>query len=262
MDKKISFIGIGNMASAIIRGIDKVGVCLYDRMPGKAAAFGDKYITASSAGEAVGYADIVFICVKPQNVPELFGMIRESGVSIDDKVFVSIVAGYSTADLCAELGREVAIVRTMPNMPLLIGMGVTAMTRNSLVSDGEFAYIKALFDSLGDTFVIGEDKMNAVVSVNGSSPAYVYYFIDTVVRGAEKQGFCGDEILRLICKVFTGAAETLARSGKTPDEMIKIVCSPGGTTERAIAELESGGIYEAVEKAMDACTRRAEELSK
>ncbi len=261
MEKKFAFLGVGNMASAIINGIREKNVCLYDKLPDKVQPFlSCGYTAASSAAEAVVYADYIVLSVKPQNIPELFAEIKDAGIDTAGKIFISIVAGLAIPTITAALG-PVGVVRTMPNTPLMIGRGVTALTRNEAVPDADFESVCAMFRTVGDIIVLPEEKMNAVISTTSSAPAYVYLFIDAIRESAVRQGLDDKRMLDLICQMVIGSAEMIRQSGKTPAELIRMVTSPNGTTERAMKVFEESDLRGIVDRAMIACTKRAEELS-
>lgn len=265
--KKFAFLGVGNMAGAIIRGMDGAGiprgaVRLFDRDVSKYEPYDGGYVKTSSACEAVSDADYVFLAVKPQGFSVPLAELRDGGASLDGKVVVSIVAGVPIERICAALGRETACVRTMPNTPLLVGRGVTALTRNALVSDSDFENIKAVFRASGSVTELPEDKLNAVISATSSAPAYVYLFIKAITDSAAAQGLNGADMLPLVCDMVDGSAEMLRSTGKTPAELIRMVTSPGGTTERAMKVLNESDFTGIIDRAMRACTERAEELSR
>lgn len=261
--KTIAFLGVGNMAGAIIGGLagrKELHISLYDINPAQYAPYeGRGYTCHVNAAEAVESADYIILSVKPQNITELFGML--TGVNVAGKVFVSIMAGVTIARITGLLGCNAAVIRTMPNAPLMVGRGVTALTRNELVSDTDFEFVTGMFAALGDTLVIDESQMNAVISVTSSAPAYVYSLIRGIYDGAIEQGFDPAAMLGIICSMVEGSAYLLRKSGKTPDEMIKLVASKGGTTEAALSVLRERGFEDALRSAMAACTRRADELS-
>ncbi len=260
--KRYSFIGAGNMAYAIIGGMsaDK-DITVYDKLVSQYEKFNGRVKTAPSAPAAVEKADYIVLAVKPQNFKEITAEIRESGVALDGKTFVSIAAGVSCESICRGLGREVAVIRTMPNTPALIGKGVTAVSRNRLVSDEAYNEIFEMFSSIGEAFELPEDKMNSVIAVTSSAPAYIYYIIDCICREAASQGLSSPEMLKMICAMVKGSAEMLERSDKTPAELVKMVTSPKGTTECAMQVFYNGGLDKMISEAMKACTKRAEELS-
>ncbi len=259
--KKIAFLGAGNMAFAIVGGLGNREVLLYDKFPAQYDKFSENAKGVSSASEAVEKADIVFLSVKPQNFPELLAEIKDSGVSVSEKLFVTIAAGISTSSICSGLGCDVAVIRAMPNTPLLIGRGVTALSRNSYVSDGDFKEIFEMFSNIGYAFELPEEKMNVVIAATSSAPAYIYYIIDCIAKEARAEGLDGENILTAVCEMVKGAAEMVASSDKTPEELVRMVCSPNGTTERAMKVLYEEDINGTLSRAMQACTKRAEELS-
>lgn len=260
--KKLAFLGAGNMAFAIVKGLSGADITLYDKITSQYDKFDESVKRASSAAEAVKNADRVFLAVKPQNFPELLGELKESGIDLDSKVFVSIAAGISCESICRNLGKTVAVVRTMPNTPLMIGKGVTALSRNELVNDADFDEIVNTFALLGKTMILPEDKMNAVIAATSSAPAYVYHFIDAICKEAKNEGIDTPELLTAVCAMVSGSAEMLMSTDKSPEELIKMVTSPKGTTERAMNVLYEEGFADTVSRAMRACTERAEELSK
>ena len=150
----------------------------------------------------------------------------------------------------------------MPNTPLLIGKGVTALSRNEKVSDADFDKIFAMFSSIGKAFELPESKMNAVIAATSSAPAYIYYIIDCIAKEADLQGIDNPETLKIVCEMVKGSADMILSSDKTPDELIRMVTSPNGTTERAMQVLRDNALSETIAEAMRACTKRAEELSK
>lgn len=260
--KTYGFIGVGNMASAIIRGLgEETNVVMYDRDNEKSRAFeSSRRKTASSAADVVRCSDYIILAIKPQNFEEVLSEIAASGAAEKDKTFVSIAAGITVARITGALG-DVACIRTMPNTPLMIGEGVTALCRNEKVTDEAFSDIVGMFASLGKTIIMPEKDLNAIISVTSSAPAYVYLFIKSLIDGARAQGLDYDEIPELVCAMIRGSVKMVEQSGKTPDELIRMVTSPNGTTERAMHVLYECGFEEMLVEAMKKCTERAFELS-
>ena len=264
---KYSFIGVGNMAGAIIGGMEKAGtdpgsVCFYDPDVSKYGRFSPDYVKAASPAEAADFADRIFLAVKPQQFSVPLGAIRESGVSLKGKTVISIVTGKSMAAICDELGcPDLGVIRTMPNTPLLIGKGVTALTRNAYVADDVYGDVRSLFASLGTVLETEENRLNDIIADTSSSPAYVFYIIRSMAENAEKHGFDRADMEKIICDAVIGSAELLKSSGKTADELIRMVCSPGGTTLAAMKVFEDSDTAGIIDKAMDACTKRAYELA-
>lgn len=249
------------MAYAMVCGMGDADITVYDKIVTQYDKFAPSVKRAASAAEAVASADYVILSVKPQNFKELLTEIKQSGTSVTGKVFISIAAGVKISSICAALGREVAVIRTMPNTPLLIGKGVTALSRNGLVSDAAFEEIKGVFSAIGSVLTLDEDKMNAVIAATSSAPAYVYYFIDCMVKEAEAQGLDASVMLKAVCDMVKGSADMVLESGRSPEELVKMVTSPNGTTERAMKVFKENGFEKTVSDAMKACTARAEELS-
>ena len=189
---KIGFIGAGNMATAIIRGmIGKGGyqpesIFAYDLNPLQLEKIGELGVQAmASAVEIVKQCDVVFLAVKPQNYEEVLTGIRQAVAP--EKIFVTIAAGISTEYIMNTLGTPCPVVRAMPNTPLLLGKGATALCKASNVTDQVFHMVLDIFAASGDVAVLTEDKMNTVIAVNGSSPAYIYLFAKAVVDWAAAQ---------------------------------------------------------------------------
>lgn len=269
---KLAFIGVGNMATATLLGItsgsdnivDWKNINLFDAFSEKIDKYRENgaYI-ASSIEDAVKRADIVFLCVKPQNFPEILPEIS-SIEGVEDKIFVTIAAGISMKTV-SDAAHNAPVVRVMPNTPMLIGKGMIALCRNDKVSDEVFDFITKVFGSSGSTITIDENEMNRIISVTGSSPAYVFMMIKAMYQGAVDQGLLGEslsekDIIDSICNAIIGSAELMKAGCKTPDEQIATVCSKGGTTERAVAELNNYKFCEGIVSAMKKCTQRADEL--
>lgn len=261
--KKIGFIGCGNMATAIIKGISSNGIAperifVFDVDSGKMSHFSEKGMNACSCEtDVVVKSDIVFLAVKPQVIE---GVLRSIGDCSADTVFVSIAAGISTDTVKRILGYDAKVVRAMPNTPLLLGLGATALSFVPPVSREEFDIVRDIFATSGIVEEVDESMMNSVISVNGSSPAYVYYFAKAVADGAKNQGIDADTAIKLFAKVLEGSAKMLTDSGYTPEQLIDMVCSKGGTTIEAVKILERDNVDKTIDEAMKACTKRAEEL--
>ncbi|NLB15408.1 MAG: pyrroline-5-carboxylate reductase [Clostridiales bacterium] len=267
INKKFAFIGVGNMAGAIIKGMETLSipyenVCLFDTDEKKHQRFPNTYRKADSVQDAAAFADIIILAVKPQVLSIPLEDIKNSGIKLDGKLIVSIVTGKTMQSICEAIGkRDLGVVRTMPNTPMLIGRGVIALTRNEYVSDESYDDVKRLFGALGSAFELEEERMNDIIAYTSSSPAYVFHFIKSMIDNAEKHGFDRSYIKNIICDAVIGSVELLKNSELSEDELIRMVCSPGGTTLAAMNELYEGKFAETLDRAMDACTKRAYELS-
>lgn len=264
-NKKIGFIGAGNMTTAIINGIlknnsDNAGhLAVFDLDPEKLALMTAKGISAADSCKALAaMCDIIVLAVKPQNYPEVLAEIKDT--VRDDTVIVTIAAGISIDYIRQKLGKTCPAVRVMPNTPLLLGMGASALCRSDNISDADFDEVYKMFAFSGEAVILPESQMNAVIAVNGSSPAYIYLFAKAMVDYAASVGIDSETALRLVCKTFEGSAEMLRNSGDSPETLIQKVSSKGGTTIEAMKVLKDREVPKAIFDAMAACTKRAEEL--
>ncbi|MBO5415728.1 MAG: pyrroline-5-carboxylate reductase [Clostridia bacterium] len=263
---RLAVIGVGNMAKAIIEGILGVGLDIYEiilydinrAQYTSLSPLSEKFVFADSIVDAVERADTVLLSVKPQNYSEILSEIKSSE-GYSDKLYISIGAGISTGAVRASLG-DVAVIRVLPNVPMLIGKGVSVICRNENVDKSDFLFVKNIFESAGSVIDIDEDEMNRIIGVTSSSPAYVFKFIDAICKGAAAQGLETDGLLDAVCDMVIGSALMLKGSKDTPEVLIAKVASKGGTTERALATLDEYRFSEGIGEAMKACTARADEL--
>ena len=264
--KKIGFIGAGNMATAIVKGLLKAkkpagSIFVYDCNVRQLKPMAEMGVNIVYLGEELAEkCDIIVLAVKPQNYDEVLAEIKPAVTA--EKVIVTIAAGISIAYVRKGLEKDCPMVRVMPNTPLLMGKGATAMCRSDNISDEDFMEVYSMFANAGEAVVLPEEQMNAVIAVNGSSPAYVYLFAKAMVDYAVSVGIDSEVALKLVCQTFEGSAEMLRSSGESPESLIKKVCSKGGTTIEAMNILASRDVAQAIADAMAACTKRAEELGK
>lgn len=260
---KLGFIGVGNMGSAIIKGANgKLGntaVFAYDADSAKLAGLTEFGATAAdSIRELAEKCDYILLAVKPQQLDSVLAEIKP--VLRDDTVIISICAGISAEYIKARTSQQAKVVLVMPNTPMMLGAGASAMSRGEGVSDSEFAFARKVIGSCGITEEIPADKMKEVIAINGSSPAFIYLFAKGFVEYADKVGIDRDAALRLFAQTLSGSARMLTESGMTVDELIKQVSSPGGTTLAGLDRLYEGRLTDVVADACDACTKRAYEL--
>ncbi len=262
--KSLAVIGVGNMAKAIINGIINVdfplnSIFLYDVNEAQSTAVQAENVFYSlSLENAIKNADCVLLSVKPQNYDEVLEKIL-SVPKYKEKLYISIGAGISTDYVKEKLGM-VAVVRVLPNVPIIIGKGVSVICRNNSVDDTDFSFVKDIFESAGSVIEIDEKQMNPIIGVTSSSPAYVFKFIEAICDGANIQGIDSPALKSAVCDMIIGSAMMLRDSDKTPTELVKTVASKGGTTERALLKLDEYDFSKAVIDAMIACTARADEL--
>lgn len=253
------------MAFAIYSGIlnskltSENNIILYDKNEAQYSKFSTKCKIASNINDGISNADFIFISVKPQNVSEILSYIDPS--KLDNKVFITICAGITIQSIESKLG-NVKIVRAMPNTPLLIGEGVTALCKNDKVLFDEFEFAKKIFSSSGIVSEIDEKDINSITAITSSSPAYVYTFIKALCDGAIDLNFNYNNTLNLVCQTLIGSTKMILSSNLSVEQQINMVKSPNGTTEKALNVLDDMNFSNIVIKAMNACKKRAEELSK
>lgn len=254
------------MATAIIKGLiaqngsaDFIGV--FDLSEERRNAMREMGVNVySSSPEVVRLSDIIVLAVKPQNYAEVLEEIR--GEAGTDKTFVSIAAGISIAYVQNALGCACPVVRVMPNTPLLLKKGASALCPSAEISAEDKQVVYDMFAGSGVCEYITEDHMNEIISVNGSSPAYIYLFAKAMADYAASKGIDYDKAMNLICATLEGSAAMLRESGDSADVLIEKVSSKGGTTIAALEKLREHGFTDAIFDAMEACTKRAEELGR
>ncbi len=265
---RISSIGAGNMATAIIKSIIDSGrvkasdVTVFDIITEKYNFFKTLGVScADTLEQAIEASEVILLAVKPQDYENVLNQIKPF-VESKKKIFISIAAAISTNYICKTLNNDFPIVRVMPNTPLLIGHGATAISRNTFVDDKTYTKICGLFAASGSVVSLDESLMNSVISVNSSSPAYVYLFAKAMIDNAVSQGLDENLARNLVYATLKGSAEMLISSNMMPDELIKMVASPKGTTEAALKSFDNDNFCGIVSDAMNACTKRAEELAR
>ena len=264
---KIGFIGGGNMAGAITGGVIASGlcskdeICVCDKNEAVLAKY-DREIKTSTNNRDAFFGDYIILAVKPFILPkvleEIAGMDKKE---VEGKVFVSIAAGVTIDTIKQTLGSRTKVVRVMPNTPALFleGMTVVAQCDNN-VDQAEFSAVLDIFNSVGTTEVMPETMINTVTGVSGSSPAYVYMFIEAMADAGVRDGLARDAAYRLAAQSVLGSAKMVLESGKHPGELKDMVCSPKGTTIEAVAELEKRGFRSAVMEAIKACNDKANNI--
>ncbi|WP_150307174.1 pyrroline-5-carboxylate reductase [Planctomonas psychrotolerans] len=270
----IAILGAGSMGRAILGGLLRPDVIVAgdvrvtNRSAARAAEFdGTPGVTASATEvdpdanrTAVRGARIVLIGVKPAMVPALLDEVADA--LEPDVIVVSVAAGVPIGTFEAALPDSVAVLRSMPNTPARVGRAVTGISAGSRATEEDAALVRSLFSTVGEVVEVPEEQLDALSTISGSGPAYVFYLVEQLTATAVNKGFTPDQAALLVNGTFLGAAELLARSESTPEELRRQVTSPHGTTERAVAELERGGIRELFDRATDAALARARELAR
>lgn len=262
---KIGFIGAGNMATAIIGGLLGAGmaasdICVFDTDSEKLRDFQSKgLLIASDGADVTSKSDVIVLAVKPQNYSEVLSAVKCSADM--SKTFVSIAAGITIDFVRRGLGLDTPVVRVMPNTPLLVGKGATALCFSENVTEEIQSAVMNMFSCSGVVEVFPEENMDAIIAVHGSSPAYFYLFAKAMADYAQSAGIDRERAMNLICATMEGSAEMLRSSGDDADTLIKKVSSKGGTTIEALKKFYENDIEKIISEAMTACTKRAGELA-
>lgn len=264
---KIGFIGLGNMATAMIGGMLQKGIVKAGDLVGSskteetrkkvAKEYAIKVVDTNA--EVAEAADILFLAVKPIFLNEVIAEIRNS---VDEKtLIVSIAAGKSINFLKEAFGSPgLKIIRCMPNTPALVLEGCTGVCVGENVTDEETELVLGLLKSFGRASVVPERLMDVVVGVSGSSPAYVFMFIEAMADEAVAAGMPRKQAYEFAAQSVLGSAKLVLETGKHPGELKDMVCSPGGTTIQAVKVLEEKGMRAAVMDAMEACIEKSKNL--
>jgi pyrroline-5-carboxylate reductase len=265
MSGNIAFVGGGNMASALIGGLIADGFSrealaaveiVAEARARLASAFGIK--VSAEIADVVSAAETLVLAVKPQQMHPVAQALRPL---LSRQLVISIAAGIRSTDLARWLGDYGRIVRVMPNTPALVRRGVSGMYAQPEVTAAERARAQAILNAVGETLWVESDEMiDAVTAVSGSGPAYVFYFIEAVRKAAIEMGFAHDAAQRLVMGTFAGAV-ALAQSSSTDVATLRSqVTSKGGTTERALSEMDKSQVAAHVSAAVHAACQRAAEL--
>lgn len=259
---RFGFIGTGRMGSAMLSGfmrkglIDAKDVLAYDKDPKalKRTGVGTKY----SAFEVVERSDVVFICVKPKDMDEVLDEIEDITGS---RLVVSLAAGVSTKAIEARL-KQARVIRVMPNTPAVINEVAAGYCLGKRAREEDAVLVGSLLNSIGIAFRVSEKMMDAVTGLSGSGPAYVYYFIKSMVAAGVAQGLPEKVALNLVLQTVRGATDMVITTKKEPNELIKQVKSPGGTTEEGLRVLKEAKVDKAIKQAVKAAAKKSRELGR
>jgi pyrroline-5-carboxylate reductase len=268
-DKKVGFLGCGNMGEAMIKGLLQTGLVpaaslaatdvRADRLQQMVRQYGIR--AAASNPALVAEADVVILAVKPQSMTAVLQEI--AGVVDRGKLLISVAAGVPVAALRAALGGKPArLIRVMPNTPALVLEGATAIARAEGLEAGDLEMAQELFGAVGRVVVLEEEHLDAVTGLSGSGPAYVAIVIESLADGGVKMGLDRAIAMTLAAQTVLGSARLLIETGTHPGQLKDMVSSPGGTTIAGIAALEEGGVRRTFITAVERATQRSRELGK
>ncbi|WP_404435944.1 pyrroline-5-carboxylate reductase [Microbacterium aerolatum] len=269
----LAFLGAGSMGGAILHGVVASGIHVdggivaTNRTAQKAASLdGLEGVTAialedtpSGNTDAAASARIILVGVKPAMVPDL---LREIAPSLrEDAIVVSLAAGVTLATFAEGLGDDVSVIRSMPNTPATVGKAVTGLAAGAAATADDLALVRQLFELVGAVVEVPEEKIDALSTISGSGPAYVFLLIEELTKAAIGKGFDEADARLMAEQTFIGATALLVASGEEPTELRRRVTSPKGTTERAVMVLQEAHLDEVFAEATDAALARAKELA-
>lgn len=262
MKYQLGILGLGKMGSSILSGIikskiyQKEEVLLFDvndEIKKKYTESG--YIFSDNEQTLIDNVEMLILAVKPQ----MFKVLNNLKIK-DDLVVISIAAGKTIEDLEEIFGKQ-QFIRVMPNTPSLISNGATAITKSENVLEETFKKAKNIFSSIGIVEEIDESLMNEIIPVNGSMPAFLYYFVEAYIDDATSYGIPYETAKHLACEAVIGSAKMILETGKPIEELINDVCSPGGATLEGLRVLKENNFQEIIKESNKACIKRAYELS-
>jgi pyrroline-5-carboxylate reductase len=277
---RIAIIGGGNIGEALLSGLLRAGrqvkdIAVAERVPARARYLSETYpVLVTTVADAVESADFVIVAVKPSDVDAVTDEIAEAVARDEEgsaeRVFVTVVAGVSTAYFEAKLPADAAVVRVMPNAPMVVGAGVSAIANGRFASQGQLTEVCAVFDSVGGVLTVPESQLDAVTAVSGSGPAYFFLMVEALVDAGVAAGLSRPVATDLVVQTMAGSAAMLlervdegdggADVDTTPARLRATVTSPAGTTAAGLTELERGGFRAAVNAAVAAAKNRAGQL--
>jgi pyrroline-5-carboxylate reductase len=271
--KQIAILGTGSMGKAILSGILAAGTSPADvRVTTKSKATADAIFSnhgvqatslesnSAANSSSAKDADLVILAVKPNMILETLSEV--AAVLKPDCLVVSVAAGITTAAMEEQLSGNAAVVRAMPNTPSVVGLGVTGISKGSNVSSAQLDLAVELFASVGKVLVVDESKIDALSTISGSGPAYVFYFAEKLITAAKSLGFSEQEASLMVKETFLGSATLLATSSSSPEELRQQVTSPNGTTMQATGRFDAADLERVFIEATEAALARAKELGR
>ena len=263
----IGFIGAGNMAEAMARGLTGADFPS-DRLIASDPAASRRTIFRSEIGveaiesnaELVGRADVVILAVKPQSIADVLKGIAKR--LTPKHLVISIAAGISTRYVEGMLGAKIRVVRAMPSTPMLVGKGMVALSGGKNATGGDLELARSIFSVAAKVLTVDESKMDAVTAVSGSGPAYFFYFIEALRDAGAREGLDEAEALVLATYTAEGAARMLIETDRGPEDLRSMVTSPNGTTQAAITAMESLHVKQNILRGVRAAANRSRELGK
>jgi pyrroline-5-carboxylate reductase len=280
LNKTIGFIGAGNMAEAIINGLLQSGVSRPEHLVASDVSASRCAYMAEKYGVQIGEdnisifnrCEVIVLAVKPQHMNEVLeGLAKASNYGVmERKIVVSIAAGvplqrlerYLYAPIDEKVRSKLPIVRVMPNTPALVQAGMAGMAGNRYAKKEDLKTVRAVLEAIGKVIEFDEAGLDAVTALSGSGPAYIFYFVESLVAAGTSLGLTESDSLTLTLETIKGAVKLMEETGEPADLLRKKVTSPGGTTEAAFKVLEGNSVKEIIVEALQAAANRSVELSK
>ena len=264
-DYELGIIGAGNMSEAILRGVigsgtlDPGSIVVSDPLGGRLEKLaGELQVAVTTDNLAAAACPRVVLAVKPQVMGEVLDGI--AGAVSSDTLVVSIAAGIATGFIDERLSGRARIVRVMPNTPMLVGAGVSAIVAGPGATEEDLHWTEQLFAASGQVVIVDEPMMDAVTAVSGSGPAYFFYLVEAMIEAGVAEGLPRKTAQALATQTCLGAGKLLVDSTEDPAELRRRVTSPGGTTQRAIETMDTDGVKDALVRAIRAAAERSREL--
>jgi pyrroline-5-carboxylate reductase len=269
MVKKVSFIGAGSMAEAIIAGMINTGYLKNKQIfvankenDARLEELTNKYgiVCSKDKQEVIKGAEIVIFATKPYDLENAIVDARE--YMTEDQLVISVIAGVSTDFITSSIGKDVAVIRSMPNTSATIGYSATAIAKGAFATDKDIILAETLFQAIGTVSVVEEDQMHVVTGISGSGPAYVYYLVEAMEKAAEAEGLDVATAKQLIAQTVIGAGNMLKNRTESAGVLRENVTSPNGTTAAGLQALADYRFLDAVEACVKSATNRSRELGK
>lgn len=266
MNKKIGFIGCGNMGSSMVGGLIKSGftnsddIIISTKTKASAKNLEEQFrvITTLDSKVVAKEADVIILAVKPFMYKQIIEEIKPELTS--DKLIITIAAGITISNMEEWIGDNAKVIRTMPNTPALVGQAMSAVCPNKNINEGELSYCLKIFESFGECVQLEEKDFHGFTALCGSSPAYVFMFIEAMADAAVKLGIPRVKAYKMASQSVFGSAKMVLETGKHPGELKDMVCSPAGTTIEAVAELERLGFRNSIIQAIDKCAEKSKNM--
>ncbi len=259
---RVGIVGFGNMGSAFARALSKSAgrenIVIYEINPERReAALEEGFAVAKDIYFLAESSDLIMVAVKPKDMKDLLEKLKDL---IGDRILVSIAAGIDIKFIESILGKDKKIVRFMPSINVLVGKGAIAVAYNENLREEELSAIREIFSPCGNFYEIPESLFDSFTAIAGSSPAFIFSFIDALALAGVREGFRYEEALRIVLDTVAGSAQLIKELGGNPNEWITRVTSPGGTTIEGLAYLERKGFRGTVIKCVEKTSEKAKKL--